>query len=293
MIEKYLIAGFVFEINYNGDSVVKDKLSAYKDDGARVSSDFKITINYSAECIKAKMKNITKVSDGLYFYTTKDSEVLFYYDANISKVIAKIEFSADYKEASVSLYELQKNHGVEDSQLAYNVLGTVFSYVIQMHGGFVFHSSSVCYNNRGVAFSAKSGTGKSTHTNLWLQQFNECFVLNDDTPVIHSGADGKFYISGTPWAGTTGINRNVTVPLKAIVFLERSAENSMEQISASDAMNSMFEGIRTPLTVKMLTYVIDSFNKMFAQVPVYKLKCNMDPSAAFLSQKTIFGNTEI
>ena len=62
MIEKYLIADFVFEINYNGDSVVKDKLSAYKDDSVRASSDFKISIEYSSESIKVKTENITNVS---------------------------------------------------------------------------------------------------------------------------------------------------------------------------------------------------------------------------------------
>ena len=293
MIEKYLIAGYNFEINYCGDSVVREKLADYYVSDANVTADFTINVEYSDEDISAKMDGITKVSDGLYFYTEDNADVLFYYDANISRVIAKIEFSADYTKINAALYKLKKNYGVEDSQLTYNVLGTIFNYVVQLYGAFVFHSSSVCHNNGGVAFSAESGTGKSTHTKLWLQEFDGSFILNDDTPVIHRGFDGNFYISGTPWAGTTGINKNVTVPLKAVVFLERGKDNSMEQISASEALKLMFKGVRTPLTVKMLSALAETFNKLFVRVPVYKLKCNMDPAAAQLSCKTIFGNSQI
>jgi len=139
-----------------------------------------------------------------------------------------------------------------------------------------------------VAFSAKSGTGKSTHTSLWLSCFDGSFILNDDTPIIYKSNDGIFYISGTPWAGTTGINRNVSVPLRALVSLGRGIDNSMELIPPAESMNFLFEGIKAPLTGVMLSNVIDTFNSLLMNVPVYKLRCNMEPSAAILSQKTIY-----
>ena len=214
--------------------------------------------------------------------------MVFYYDENVSKVIAKTEYSKDYKTIKIELFELKKVLGVEDSQLTYNILGLVFDYVVQMYGGFVFHSSSVCYNGAGVAFSAKSGTGKSTHTALWLNNFEGSFILNDDTPLIYKAADGEFYISGTPWAGTTGINRNVSVPIKALVSLERGIDNSIVPITPAQSMSFLFEGIKAPLNGLMLSNILETFNSLFAKVRIYKLKCNMHPSAAILSQKTIY-----
>lgn len=289
MVEKYLIADFLLEINYTGDCVVREKLSDYKVDIEKTAVKIVVGIEYTTDDISVKSENITKISDNGYFYSTKCSDVLFYYDENVSKVIAKIEYSKDYTNVNISIFELKKVMGVEDSQLTYNILGLAFNYVVNMHGCFVFHSSSLCYNGCGVAFSAKSGTGKSTHTNLWLKNFEDCFILNDDTPLISKGKDGSYYISGTPWAGTTGINRNVNVPLKALVLLERGSNNRIEQISPAHALNFLFDGIRSPLNGLMLSNILDTFNLILSEVPVYHLKCNMESEAALISQKTIYG----
>lgn len=288
MIRKYLIANLVLEIDFEYDKVFEERLSEYIiNDGKE--ADIRINISKTFSDIPVRSENLIKLSDIAYFYEDKNSDAYFYYDPGISKAVAEIVFSKDYKNVDVSLYELGDVYGVKDDMLMFNVINTVMSYTIQMHGGFVFHSSSVCYKDGGVAFSAKSGTGKSTHTSLWLNNFEGTYILNDDTPIISLGKDGIFYISGTPWAGTTGINQNATVPLKAIVFLERGLKNEIIPLSPIEAMNPFFEGIRTPLTDKMFSSVLDTINKLFLQVPVYKLKCNMDPEAAMLSCNTIFG----
>jgi len=124
---------------------------------------------------------------------------------------------------------------------------------------------------------------------LWLKNIPNTFILNDDTPIIFLGKDNKFYISGTPWAGTTGINKNVTVPLKALVFLERGEENEISPMSPQEAMQPFFEGIRTPLTDEMFTKCLDTLNKLFVSVPIYRLKCNINNEAAIIAHKGIFG----
>ncbi|MBR3934255.1 MAG: hypothetical protein IKJ68_10170 [Clostridia bacterium] len=288
MIEKYLIADFLLELDYPGDSVVQTKLADYATNADECVTHIKISIGYTSADIPVKKENITQISAGSYYYSMQDSDVVFYYDQNVSKVIAKTEYSNDYKNVKIDIFELKKVLGVEDSQLTYNILGRIFGYVVQMHGGFVFHASSVCYSDAGVAFSAKSGTGKSTHTALWLQNFDGCFILNDDAPLIYKSKDESFNISGTPWAGTTGINHNVSVPLKAIVSLERGANNSIESIAPGESINFLFEGVKSPLTGLMLSNILETFNSLFANVPIYKLKCNMDPSAAHTACKTIF-----
>lgn len=287
MIKRYLIAGFLIEIKYDGDSVLTSKLSDYETDSGG-AIDIDIEFSRVSDDICVKKENLIKLSDISYFYSEKEKDVLFYYDENIAKVIAKIEFSKDYKNVNSILYNLEKNHNVCDDQLMYNVMGTIMNYSTQMNGGFVFHSSSICYKGYGVAFSAKSGTGKSTHTKLWLNNFDGCYILNDDTPIINQKHDGEFYLCGTPWAGTTGINKNSDVPLKALVFLERGTDNTIEKMLPQKAMQPFFEGIRSPLTDAMFSKVLDTLNKLLTKVPVYNLKCNMDPEAAIVARDEIY-----
>lgn len=288
MIKKYLIAGFVLQIDCDRDDELERKLLPYVTD-SNDSIDIIINICHTSQDIDVKRNNITRLSDIMYFYAEDEYDVTFYYDTNISKAIAKTEFSKDYKNINITVYNLRSNHGVDDNQLVFNVLGSAINYAALMNSSFVFHSSSLCYEGSGVAFSAKSGTGKSTHTSLWLQNFPGTFILNDDTPIITQGKDCMFYICGTPWAGTTGINQNFTVPLKALVFLERGEQNSMTRLLPHEAIKPFFEGIRTPLTDSMFSKCLDTLNKLLLTVPVYRLKCNMNPEAAIVARDAIFG----
>lgn len=289
MIRKYLIADMIIEVDFEGDAVFEDRLASYISTKDNLP-DVKVIVKRTSNPIFVKKENIVKLSDITYFYSSDSEDVLFYHDPAISKVIAKISFSKDCRQADITLYELKAQHGVEDNMLMFNVMSTLMSYASQMHSSFVFHSSSICHNGEGIAFSAKSGTGKSTHTKLWIDNFPGTFILNDDTPLITQGKDNEFYLSGTPWAGTTGINRNVTVPLKALVFLERDKENSITRISPPEAMPLFFSGIKTPLTDRMLSNCLDTLNKLFISVPIYKLRCNMNPEAAIVAHKAIFGD---
>ena len=66
------------------------------------------------------------------------------------------------------------------------------------HDGLVIHSSSIAFRDKGIIFTAPSGTGKSTHVNLWEQTFGrEVTVVNDDTPAIRFINDVPM-LSGTP-----------------------------------------------------------------------------------------------
>ena len=93
------------------------------------------------------------------------------------------------------------------------------------YNGMMFHASAVVVDGKAYLFSAPSGTGKSTHTRLWLEYFGEkAYILNDDKPAIRI-MDGKFYAYGTPWCGKDNVSTNQKCEIKAICFLERSEVN--------------------------------------------------------------------
>ena len=78
---------------------------------------------------------------------------------------------------------------------------------------FLFHGSCVAVDGAAYCFTAKSGTGKSTHTRLWREMPGErAVMINDDKPLIRI-RDGQATVFGTPWDGkhhlsTSGINKS-------------------------------------------------------------------------------------
>ena len=63
----------------------------------------------------------------------------------------------------------------------------------------LFHGSVVSVDDTGYLFTAKSGTGKSTHTRLWREYFGERAVMvNDDKPLLEVTETGVI-VYGTPW----------------------------------------------------------------------------------------------
>ncbi|MBE7092801.1 MAG: hypothetical protein E7365_06455 [Clostridiales bacterium] len=150
---------------------------------------------------------------------------------------------------------------------------------------FVLHSSAVAYENNAYLFSADSGTGKSTHTNLWKQVFESAKIINDDKPAIRL-INGSFYACGTPFSGSSPLNENICIPLKAICFLERGEENKIEQISDKKTViyKLLSQTLRRAGNDKTLK-LMELLDKLIEKTPVYKLTCLPNEDAAILAHK--------
>ena len=286
--KKYIIATLKFNICYENDEYFENCLSTYEND-FQGDADIYINIAKTSDCINPSYNNLVSVADSKYWYVNSEgNDCIFWHDSEIGCVTAHVCFSDDYSHVDVLLYNLDEIYNVSQKCFMFNVTGNAMHYIMQMHNGFVFHSSALVCESNGVAFSAKSGTGKSTHTELWINQIPNTLMLNDDTPVIKVMDDGSVIICGTPWAGTTGINTNMAVPLKALVFLARGADNEIERVLPATKFQEFFDGVMSPLGTSMKMNLIDTMDKVFKQVPVYSLACNMEPDAAFVAYSGIF-----
>lgn len=73
-----------------------------------------------------------------------------------------------------------------------NFLMMLYAFNAARHHTLLMHASVVATETgKGYLFLGKSGTGKSTHTGLWLQQFSDCHLLNDDNPIVHVDASAS------------------------------------------------------------------------------------------------------
>lgn len=144
----------------------------------------------------------------------------------------------------------------------------------------LFHGSAVAVDGEGYLFTAKSGTGKSTHTRLWREYFGErAVMINDDKPLIRV-TDNEVRVFGTPWDGKHRISNNISAPLRAICILERAEENRIAKISAAQALPMLLQQVcrvQSPAGMKKLLTLID---RLSGSVSLYRLGCNTDISAA-------------
>lgn len=149
--------------------------------------------------------------------------------------------------------------------------------------GLMLHSSAVVVDGKAYLFTADSGTGKSTHTGLWLERFGErAYILNDDKPALRLEEDG-WYAYGTPWSGKNDISVDARVPVAGIAVLERSAENSIEPFGGVPAIHEILKQVNRPRDTKSRELLLELMDKLITQVPVWKLRCNMEPEAAEVS----------
>ena len=150
----------------------------------------------------------------------------------------------------------------------------------------LFHGSCVAVNGEGYLFTAKSGTGKSTHTRLWRKLLGEKAVMvNDDKPLIRINPDGSAVIYGTPWNGKHRLGSNISVPLKAICLLERSEENRIEEVSKMEVYPRLLQQVYRPADRQAMQKTLELIDRL--QLRFYRLGCNMDLGAAKLSYETM------
>lgn len=93
---------------------------------------------------------------------------------------------------------------------------------------FLLHASLIRWGTHGIAFTAPSGIGKSTQAELW-RQYQGADVLNGDRALLrNTGQEIRAY--GSVFAGSSGIYRNESVRLSAVIVLEQAAENELTQL---------------------------------------------------------------
>ena len=152
------------------------------------------------------------------------------------------------------------------------------------HDIILMHGSVVAVDGEAYLFTAKSGTGKSTHTRFWREVFGErAIMVNDDKPLLKLTDDGVL-ACGTPWDGKHRLSTNVCLPLKAICILERGKENEIHPISPQEALPMVFQQTYRPKNMGKYMEIID---KLMQRVSFYRLKCNMTPEAAKIAYEVM------
>lgn len=168
-----------------------------------------------------------------------------------------------------------------------NALLLTFAFAGSRRQVLLIHASLVRQNGQGYAFIAKSGTGKSTHTGLWLRYISGCDLMNDDNPVIRIIKDIP-YIYGTPWSGKTPCYRDVKARLGAITRIDRAKKNSVERLTTIDSFMSMLASCTSmKWDEDIYTNVCNTISKVVETTGIYTLHCLPNKEAAILCNEAI------
>ena len=153
------------------------------------------------------------------------------------------------------------------------------------HDILLCHGSTIAVDGKAYLFTAKCGTGKSTHTRLWRQVFGDrARMVNDDKPFLILTESGVL-ACGAPWSGKHGLDTNITVPLAGICILERGAENVIRPIPAEDALPRLLHETFCPAGQE------DRFRELVTRLaettPLWRMACTKDPEAAQIAHRAM------
>ena len=198
-----------------------------------------------------------------------------------NRLMSVMVCSTDYKRAEV-FAERNNPFGINNALMVMYALATSDKHTA------LFHSSVVSYKGRAYMFLGKSGTGKSTHSSLWLKYIEGTELVNDDNPVVRYLDDGSIYVYGSPWSGKTPCYRNVSYPLGAIVDLSQAPKNVIRRFRPIEAYAALIASISGKRwDSKLAEGLHETENLLATNASVWHLDCLPDEEAARLCNSTV------
>ncbi len=198
----------------------------------------------------------------------------------------KLWVSADYTQARLSL---------EGSNLAqwltFNT-GVNFCFLLATanHHTVLAHASCVKYEDKAYLFLGKSGTGKSTHSRMWLNALENVVLMNDDHPVIRINTQGQAIAYGSPWSGKTHCYKNMQAPIGGIIRIARAPYNKARRLSMIESYASLMTSFSGMTWEKELADGRDkTIQGIIRSVPCWVMECLPDEEAARVCSKAVTG----
>ena len=287
--KQYKVAGHLFRLSFEVPELIEDLLPSCSPFICETSDEkelFEMSVTENP-CTETPQEEIGQFDCGGCnhgVYLMEDGGYEFVISSVSGVKCCLVRVNADFSKATVHLMTPKKEDRAFGTN---NALMIVFAFATSGHNTLLIHSSVIRNNNKGYLFLGKSGTGKSTHTRLWLKHIPGSDLMNDDNPVIRV-IDGKTFVYGSPWSGKTPCYRNVEAEAGAFVQLEQKKKN---EIRREDILHS-FAHILSSVSVmkwdkRVYNDICNTISEIVSHTPVYHLGCLPDEEAARLSHQTV------
>ena len=276
----YKVAEHVFVLKADEQEELQQELRQYEPFLTEATDDASFRMEIVDELPETVYhEEMRQEDEGQTIVTGHTEEESSYFEFWLGKKLCSIMVvDKDYREAKVCVKE-NWSFGVNNAIMVMYALATANSLTA------LFHSSVVSYQGKAYMFLGHSGTGKSTHSSLWLKYIEGTELVNDDNPVVRI-MDGVARVYGSPWSGKTPCYRNVVYPVGGIVKLDQAPYNEIKRLKGVKAYAVIVPSISGKRWDKKLAEGLHETENMLAQlVPVWHLDCLPDEAAARLCCK--------
>lgn len=150
------------------------------------------------------------------------------------------------------------------------------------------HASCIIYEGKAYLFLGKSGTGKSTHSRMWLNAIEGTELMNDDHPVVRIGKDGKAMAYGSPWSGKTPCYKNMQAPVGGVIRIVRAPHNKARRLSPIESYASLMTSCSGMTWESDLADGRDrTIQSIIASAPCWAMECLPEENAAIVCCKSV------
>ena len=162
----------------------------------------------------------------------------------------------------------------------------VYVYRASFYQTLLLHASVVVVNDRALLLLGKSGAGKSTHARLWVDMYADCFLLNDDNPVVRKSAEGQWYVYGSPWSGKSQCYIDAQAEISGFLRVKQADYNRVSRASGPHRFSLLYPACSVlywDAVVRQQTLNILANLTLSSQVG--ELACRVDAAAVACSRQ--------
>ena len=278
-MKTYNIAGIKLAFHYEHDGYFNNNIEKYlTDEKAEYTLEVKTVAN-----IEKPINEPSYTYKNRHIHHEDGKHTLIVYTKN-NAIKIRMDHTLDYKTQTIYLHQ----DYIEDlAEMEYVLSGLQFMQLALHKNMLPLHASAIAYQDQAILFAASSGTGKSTHTTYWQKTFDEVFVINDDKPLIFK-ENNQFMVTGSPWSGKNTINENITLPLKAIVFLDRGERNTVTKLSKDKALNRFMKDCMRPGDATLMDKTLSLIESLINQSHYYHYQVTNSPDSVNPIYQAIF-----
>lgn len=284
---KYTVAGHTFAITLPEGLSPQELLQPYEPFASDASDVlFELSLEYVEDLAQTVPGKVVKcLNDEAPYFWIFDNDGLmsfgFSYTKDRPDCILKV--SPDYR---YDVVYMTADSGMAEFAIN-NAAMLLYTFCTAPYQTLMVHASVIRRDGEGYMFLGRSGTGKSTHSRLWLKHVNGSVLLNDDNPVVRV-VDSLPYVYGTPWSGKTKCYKNEVVPLKAVVRLSQAPHNKISRLAPLQSFASLLPACSCMRwDSASVTALHKTVERVIAVVPGYQLECLPDEKAALLCHSTV------
>lgn len=155
--------------------------------------------------------------------------------------------------------------------------------IMMQHGVLFFHASQIGLGDRGILFTAPSGTGKTTQAKLWHKHRGAQLLCNDRTLT-----DGSLTY-GYPMDGSEPVITGERRSLGAIVVLEQAPRNAVRALRPREILPRLMpQLVLDTWDPAASAAAMELLLNLISQTPVYLLRCTPDECAVQCLEQQLF-----